>query len=143
MTTVVEAERLSLAFKDPEGEREAVSPVPGSIAYWERQIERPLRGAFTLDDMTVNRLIGVLERIAFALEQRTLEVAELNGARQPQQYQATPAPQFGVPSFNPPACPIHNQPWRNGARGAYCPRKMRDGTWCVQRPQIVGVPALP
>jgi hypothetical protein len=62
-----EAERVRLAVIDREGEGEAVAPVPGSIAYWDAQLERPLAPnpwrtlADVPDDPLGDLMLGMLE----------------------------------------------------------------------------------
>ena len=133
-------ERLQLAADDLEGEREALYPVPGSIAYWEKQLERPLRGT-NMDETTA-------QRIATALEQIALELAEMNtGTRVLATLQTTAAPlqPTAVPpqpvgqaeafAPNPASCRLHAKPWRVGKDGGwYCATKLADGTWCREHP---------
>ena len=161
-------ERVALAATDPEGEREARLPVPGSPAYWDNELARPLKGAIVMDEQTAQRIATLLERGLTALEQIALELGSqamprkpvasdwfaagesirpadhYQGAPQqlPAAHPGTPRAQwqgdatYGKPELQPPTCPVHGKPWRDGRFGWYCATRLPDGTWCQMKPQV-------
>lgn len=155
-------ERVALAATDPEGEREARLPVPGSPAYWDNELARPLKGAIVMDEQTAQRIATLLERGLTALEQIALELGSQAMPRKPvasDYYQGAPqqppaaqgAPRaqwagdaaYGQPVLQPAVCPVHGTPWRTtlksgaAAKQPFCPNRMADGTWCQLKPQVV------
>lgn len=50
---------------------------------------------------------------------------------------SSPARPTALPSApNTPACPVHNKPMRQNARGYYCATKLEDGSWCKAQPVV-------